>query len=101
MFNEKIEAIRESIKGMKLRREYCNNRKCYVIFINRSNNSFRIEGFSKYIFFIDGICLNAIDGSEIKQLNSQMEGKLILTNDKNVRVTLRINGILNFVMENL
>lgn len=77
--------------------KYCNKRKCYEIYFNKKRKFFFVDGLSSYWFYLDGRCLNWKTLSDIS--SGGMEGKFILTSDYGKRTTIRINGIINHILE--
>lgn len=87
--------------GSPQRRNYkkinlCNKRKCYDVFISKDGGHFIVDGFSSYVFFVNGLCKNWKTDKFIS--SDGMEGKFILISDKGTRTTLRINGLINQIL---
>lgn len=83
------------------RRDYrkinlCNKRKCYDVFVSKDGGHFIVDGFSSYVFFVNGLCKNWKTDKFIS--SDGMEGKFILISDKGLRTTLRINGLINQIL---
>ena len=81
------------------KRIYCNKRQCYQIMIHKTEGYFVVGGFSRYGFSTIGECFNLTTREKLT-MSDASEGKYILTDDVQRRTTLRINNLVNFVLEN-
>lgn len=80
------------------KKTYCNKRLCYEVMIHKTENHFIVGGFSRYKFNTTGECFSIVTGEKLA-MSDASEGKYILTDDTQNRTTLRINNIVNFVLD--
>lgn len=68
----------------------------YEILFCKKEGRFIVGGFSRYLFDDDGNCYDLLKGNYIRQKNQRE--RISLVNDEKIRSTLRLNGILSFIL---